>query len=84
MLDFELFLLKKSVVSRYVNSLKLKDSERGGKYFTQKPDICKAVKEAKSALDLSVVDRLKLVVCRQSDEEEEEEEEEQMEVNGNC
>ena len=63
-----------------METLKLKDSERGGKFHTQKLDVCQAVKEAKGALDLSVEDRLQLIMCTQSDEEQEEQE---MKVNGN-
>ena len=59
---------------------KPQESERGGKHFTQKADICKAVKDAKNALALKREERLHLVVCAKSDEEEDHEEE--MEQNG--
>ncbi|XP_033640935.1 DNA mismatch repair protein Msh6-like [Asterias rubens] len=69
------------IFEKYVETLKLKDSERGGKFHTQKLDVCQAVKEAKGALDLSVEDRLQLIMCTQSDEEQEEQE---MKVNGSS
>ncbi len=68
------------VLEKYVELFKLKDSERGGKFYTQKLDICQAVKEAKGALDLRVEDRLQLIMCVQSDEEQDEE----MKVDGSS
>ncbi|XP_038051603.1 DNA mismatch repair protein Msh6-like [Patiria miniata] len=63
------------IPEKYVESFKLQDFERGGKFFTQKLDVVKAVKEAKSALNMKVEERLNLVVCINSDEEEKVEEE---------
>ncbi|XP_022106903.1 DNA mismatch repair protein Msh6-like [Acanthaster planci] len=64
------------IQEKCVELFRLQDFERGGKFFTQKPDIVKAAKEAKSALAMKLEERLNLVVCIKSDEEEEDGEEE--------
>ncbi|XP_077990692.1 DNA mismatch repair protein Msh6-like [Glandiceps talaboti] len=63
-----------------------KEVLRGGKFFSPKPDVQKATKDADNALKLSVDERLELVVCTPSDDEDAngaddgENEEEEMEV----